>query len=120
MALPESTSASGMLGVITVARQNSWRTSASTAASAMSAEPDVAIITGSTTTLAALWRSSPSAMAPTMAGDDTMPIFTASGRMSSKTASIWVPTKTGSTSSTSVTPSVFWAVSAVMTLSPNR
>lgn len=39
MALPESTSASGMLGVITVARGNSWRTSASTAASAMSAEP---------------------------------------------------------------------------------
>ena len=46
-------------------------------------------------------------MAPTMAGDDTMPIFTASGRISSKTALIWVPTKTGSTSSTPVTPSVF-------------
>ena len=107
IAMPESTSASGMLGVITEARGNSWRTSASTAASAMSAEPDVATITGSTTTLAALWRSSPSAMAPTMAGDDTMPIFTASGRISSKTASIWVPTKTGSTSSTPVTPSVF-------------
>ena len=54
IAMPESTSASGMLGVITVERGNSWRTSASTAASAMSAEPDVATITGSTTTLAAL------------------------------------------------------------------
>ena len=48
-----------------------------------------------------------------------MPIFTASGRMSSNTASIWAPTKAGFTSITPNTPVVFWAVSAVMTLSPN-
>ena len=75
-------------------------------------------MTGSTTMLEAPCRRSPSAMARTMAGDETMPTFTASGRISSNTASICAPTKAGSTSSTPATPVVFWAVSAVMTLSP--
>ena len=47
---------------------------------------------------------------------ETMPIFTASGRMSVNTASSWAATNSGVASSTPVTPRVFWAVRAVMTL----
>ena len=48
--------------------------------------------------------------------EDTIPIFTASGKMSVNTASSCSCRNAGGTSSTSVTPVVFWAVSAVMAL----
>ena len=48
--------------------------------------------------------------------EDTIPIFTASGRMSVKTASSCWPRKAGVTSEMAATPVVFWAVRAVMTL----
>ena len=45
-----------------------------------------------------------------------MPIFTASGKMSVKTASSCWAKKCGVVSKMSVTPVVFWAVRAVMAL----
>ena len=45
-----------------------------------------------------------------------MPIFTASGKMSVKTASSCSTKKCGVVSKMSVTPVVFWAVRAVMAL----
>ena len=48
-----------------------------------------------------------------------MPTFTASGRMSEKTASICSPKNSGVTSMIEVTPRVFCAVRAVMALVPN-
>ena len=59
-------------------------------------------------------------MASTMAADDTMPTFTAAGRMSSNTTSICWATNAGSTSRTPKTPVVFCAVSAVTAVSANR
>jgi hypothetical protein len=49
---------------------------------------------------------------------DTMPIFTPSTRMSENTASIWASTTSGSMFWMAVTPVVFWAVTAVITLMP--
>ena len=48
----------------------------------------------------------------------SMPIFTAPTARSPKTESICWRTKAGLTGNTPCTPSVFWAVSAVMTLAP--
>ena len=109
-----------MFGVATSASGSSSSTSARTASSSMRRAPLVATITGSTTTLRAPCARSRSAIVAMMAADDTMPIFTAAGRMSSNTASICAATKAGSMSSTPVTPSVFCAVSAVMAVSANR
>ena len=49
-----------------------------------------------------------------------MPIFTASGRISSNTASICAPTTSGEISCTARTPQVFCAAMAVMTVSAYR
>ena len=48
----------------------------------------------------------------------TMPIFTASGKMSSNTASSCSSKNSGLTSKIPCTPVVFWAVSAVIALMP--
>ena len=53
------------------------------------------------------------------ADDDTMPILTASGKMSVNTASSCSARKCGVESKMSVTPVVFWAVRAVMALMAN-
>ena len=53
------------------------------------------------------------------APSDTMPIFTASGRISEKTASSSCPRNSGETFKMLLTPHVFWAVSAVTALMPN-
>ena len=47
-----------------------------------------------------------------------MPTFTASRRMSLVTASSWAVTNSGGVTSTPVTPVVFWAVRATITLMP--
>jgi hypothetical protein len=75
-------------------------------------------MTGSSTTFRWRCRSSPAATASIVAGRDSMPIFTASTSRSEKTASICAVTKSGGTSWIAVTPSVFWAVSAVITEAP--
>ena len=87
MGRPQSTSASGMLGVSTVASGSSSRSSVSTASSQISREPDVDTITGSTTTLPAPYFFKLSAITRINSADDTMPIFTASGLMSVNTQS---------------------------------
>ena len=51
--------------------------------------------------------------------DATMPIFTASGRMSVKTLAICWARNSGVTSKIPCTPVVFWAVSAVIALMAN-
>jgi len=64
------------------------------------------------------WRSL-SAMTAMRPEEETMPIFTASGKMSVKMASSSSPRNWGVASRMSVTPVVFWAVRAVMALMAN-
>ena len=111
---PDSAWASGMLGVTTVARGNSSSRRAVAASLSSRREPLVATITGSTTTFWAPCCRSFWAMTRMSPAEDTMPTFTASGRMSWNTASICWPKKAGSTSKMLVTPKVFCTVSAVM------
>ena len=118
MAKPHSRSASGILGVITSARGNSSSIRAARALSCIRLEPLVATITGSTTMCSARYSRSLVPMARMMSALDTMPIFTASGRMSRNTQSSCCPTNSGAASSTPDTPVVFWAVRAVITLMP--
>ena len=120
MGCSASTAASGMFGVTIAAIGKMRRTSASIASVAMSAEPLVATMTGSTMMFSALLRESESAITSTIGALDTMPIFTACGRISSNTTSICCSTNAGGTSCTPNTPKVFWAVSAVMAHSANR
>ena len=75
-------------------------------------------MTGSSTTLRWPWRSSPAATASIAAGRESMPIFTALTARSENTASICAVMKSGGTSWMPVTPSVFCAVSAVITEAP--
>ena len=83
------------------------------ASSRRSFAPEVATMTGSTTTRSAPYRRSFSAMTAISAAEETMPIFTASGAMSVNTASSCSARKWGVDSRMSVTPVVFWAVRAV-------
>ena len=109
-----------MFGVITLASGKSSSTNARFASSLINADPLVDTMTGSSTTRSAPQAFSPSAMECAMAADDTMPILTASGRMSENTASTCPRTKEAGMSKTSFTPSVFWAVKAVMTVWANE
>ena len=119
MVMPERISASGMLGVRTVARGSSCASRTAMASSRRSFAPEVATITGSTTMcFAPYWRSL-SAMTEMRPEEETMPIFTASGKMSVKMASSSSPRNWGVASRMSVTPVVFWAVRAVMALMAN-
>ena len=70
--------ASGRFGVISEARGTSFVRSASTASGASSRSPDVATITGSSTTCRGDHRVSPAAMASIVANCATIPILTAS------------------------------------------
>ena len=58
------------------------------------------------------------ATASMMAELDSIPVLTASAPMSDMTAFIWDSTRDTGSSSTSVTPTVFWAVIAVRTEVP--
>ena len=114
MSRPERAWASGMLGVTTAARGNSFSRRAAAASLSSSRDPLVETITGSTTTFwAPYWRSF-WAMTRMSPAEETMPTFTASGRMSWNTASICWPKNSGPTSKMLVTPKVFCTVSAVM------
>lgn len=96
--MPERASASGMLGVTREARGSSFSFRMEMASSFMSLAPLVEIMTGSTTMFLAQNAVRDSAMVLIRAPDDTMPIFTASGGMSVKTASSWAVRKSGVTS----------------------
>ena len=86
------------------------------AASSMSRAPLVATMTGSTTTFLACQARSRAPMTAMSGAEETMPIFTASGGMSSNTASICWARKVGVASKMARTPVVFWAVRAVRAL----
>lgn len=113
---PKRTSASGMFGVINVASGRSSVFKVSIASSLISLAPLVATITGSTTTFFKLYSLIESAITLIKAEDDTIPVFTASGKMSVTTAFICSLRKSGVTSMIPVTPVVFWAVRAVIAL----
>ena len=112
-----SASASGRFGVTTVASGNSRATSASTASSSSSFAPELATITGSTTSGTGC-ASRKSATVSISSREKSIPVFAASTPMSSKTASSCAPTKPGGSSWTAVTPDVFCAVSATIALMP--
>ena len=86
----------GQVGRDDRARAESARAcSTSIAAGASSRSPDVAIITGSSTTCVCFQRSSPAATAAIATGCDSMPIFTALTSRSENTASICAAMKCG-------------------------
>ena len=95
MVMPERTWASGMLGVRRVARGSSCSFRASTASSEIRREPLVATITGSTTMFFAPYCLSLSAMTWIRAVEETIPVLTASGKMSVKTQSSWLARNSG-------------------------
>ena len=109
---PSSNSASGRLGVITVASGSNRVRSASSASASSRRAPLVATITGSTTTCGGRWRSSARATASITPALASMPSLTAPMRKSSKQASICASRKPVGGRCTAVTPRVCWAVSA--------
>ena len=114
--IPESTSASGIFGVITLAKGKSFSCIDFIALFSIRFDPLVATITGSSTIFFTLYFTSSYSIASTISGEDTMPIFIASGKISSKIISNWLLTNSGATFTIPVTPVVFCAVSAVMAL----
>ena len=114
--IPDRISASGMLGVIRSASGKNSLTSVPIAPSSISFAPLVATMTGSTTMFLALYCLSFSAIVCIRAELETIPIFTASGKMSVNTASSSFARNSGVTSMMSVTPVVFCAVRAVTAL----
>ena len=86
------------------------------ASSLINLAPLVATMTGSITIFFALYSVNLSAMTSISSLDETMPVLTASGRISVKIQSSCSAKNFGVTSIISVTPVVFWAVSAVIAL----
>ena len=84
MDIPDKTSPSGILGVTRAAIGSSSPARVSTASVRIRREPLVATITGSTTMFLALYCFSLSAMTSMRPVEETMPVFTASGKMSVK------------------------------------
>ena len=117
-ASPESARASSTFGVITVARGSTRSISAAFAAGSSRVAPLEAIITGSTTTGASPTSSRPSSTASIVRSSASIPTLTASTPMSETTARTWATIISGSTAATISTPSVFWAVSAVIAVVP--
>ena len=113
-----STSASGMLGVTTVAKGSRRPHKASTASARSNESPLLATITGSTTNLSTPATFSSSATVAMMLLLESMPVFTAFAPMSESTACIWAAMISTGTSWTAVTCMVFWAVMAVSTEAP--
>ena len=101
------TSASGMFGVITVASPSNSLFNTSTASSLISLAPLVATITGSITIFLSEYCLIDEAITLISSAEETIPIFTASGKMSVTTASICFCRNCGVTSIMPVTPRVF-------------
>ena len=112
-----SASASGRFGVMTVARGNIRATNASTASSRRSRAPELATITGSTTSGTGCSSTKPATVSM-IGAEKSIPVLAASTPMSEKTAWSWARTNSGGTSSTSVTPTVFCAVRATIAVEP--
>ena len=88
------------------------------ASACIRAHPLVDTITGSTTIWRGLYVSSALMTASSVSASFTIPIFTASGRMSSITAEIWSYTASGGRGCTYFTPTVFCTVTAVTAEAP--
>ena len=116
ISISESTSASGIFGVITVARGNNLLFNVPMASSLISLAPLVATITGSTTIFFAWYSVSLSAIVSISSLDETIPVLIASGLISVKILSSCSAKNFGVTSIISVTPVVFGAVRAVIAL----
>ena len=118
MRIPQRASASGRFGVTRSQSGKSSRASVFTAAAESRRVPDLAIITGSSTTFFARWRRSPAATARTRFSSRSAPILTADGSRSEKTASIWARIMEGESPSMRRIPLVFCAVAATSTVAP--
>ena len=117
--MPASVRASGTFGVTTVARGRSCSISVSRAAGASSSAPDSATITGSSTTGVPDGSSSSAATTASIVSTvPSIPILTASTPMSEATARTWAMMMSGGMAWTAVTPTVFWAVIAVIAVMP--
>ena len=111
--LPQSTSASGMLGVITLSQAETAPCKRLRGAIAYRRLPLVDTMTGSTTMFSAACARSDSAIATTFNADDTMPIFGAGGECRRTPHQSVAPNSLG-TSARPKPPRVFFcAVSAV-------
>ena len=116
---PASSSASGRLGVITVATRSSSPRRAATASSSISASPCLLAQTGSTTTGTPAGRLlSNAATRRVVAAVPSIPVLTASTPMSSTTLRNWARTASSGSGHQPWTPTEFWAVTAVSTLIP--
>ncbi len=103
--------------MITVASGKSKPTRASTASSSSSCAPELATITGSTTSGTGCSRRYDATVSMSVR-ENSMPVFAASTPMSSKTASSCATTNAGGSSWIAVTARVFCAVSATSTEEP--
>ena len=117
-AWPLKAASSLKLGVTTSASGSSWAHMAATVFSSAKPSPEVATITGSSTTNSKRRRRNTAATASIAATSANMPIFTASMRISSSTASHCAVIISGGNACTARTPQVFCAVMAVMALAP--
>ena len=110
------TSASGIFGVITVAKGISSSISALTLSGFNNGLPLVATITVSSTIFLGLYSFNFSAITLISSLSETIPIFTASGKISLNIQSSCFPNISGVESITPYTPVVFCAVREVMAL----
>ncbi len=110
---PVSAWASGRFGVTTVASGNSAVTRVLTASSRSSLLPELATMTGSTTSGSPREARAP-ATASISGAENSMPVLAASAPRSSRTTSIWARAKSGGTSWIALTPTVFCAVRATI------
>ena len=95
--VPASASASIRFGVTTVASGNSRSTSASTASSSSSLAPELATITGSTTS-GTRWHGESRRPSSISSREKSIPVLAASTPMSAKIASSWASTNSGGSS----------------------
>ena len=115
MRRPSNASASGRLGVSTVARGTSSPMTVATASSSSSRAPPLATITGSATSGSRGPCAASVCTTVRITGVEcSMPVFTQSAPMSASTRRICWAMKAGSTPDTPCTPWVSCAVSAVM------
>ena len=112
-------SASGIFGVITVAKGTIVLSKQSTLDGGINAHPFLAYMTGSTTIFFGLYSISFLYTASMHTGVDNMPIFTASTFISSNIASICSSIIFGVISSILITLEVFSATTQTTTLIPN-
>ena len=115
---PASWRASGRLGVTTVARGRTRSIKPAFAFGSSSTAPLCETITGSTTVGAPRTRSSASTTASIVGSSPSMPTLTPSTPMSPATARTWATIISGGTGVTISTPTVFWAVIAVIAVIP--